>query len=657
MFAFFAHYLSTFYLFWTKVRPWWQRVFPWVLVLLPAAALLRLITLHAVNIPFLDDWMFVQMDAKAARGELTWQDFFVVQMEHRMAFVRGVIMAFHKLFPADYTKQMYFSWVLLLGTAVNVFLLVRRTTGARLAEFWPVMVLASVTIFTPVQHQIVLWAMMFQVAAPAFFLSTSLNMQLTPRPLWLRFSAGILCALCATLSFATGILLWVVPLPLLFLPGVIRGRAARWVYVGLWLAVFAVTMGLYFHDLKNETDPQFSYKQGEQETMGRNIAAFVKQPVPAAAFVLRLLGCHLARGTALPVMDVSLVIGATSVILWVAAALYWWRRFEDLLLRRALLPWLLFGGYSIGAAGLIALGRVWATNTGENAITARYVIHAVPLTVSLIVLAWLIARDVWRLLPAWRLQAVQIPTVAAFVLMALQAISWAHGGNIMGVWASSRLRGAANVLFYNTINNTEGDIAGNRHLARLANELQLLDPPMLQDRRLENFEIQTDLLSANTAAFESLSIKSQDGGSGGEARFGVARGYACLPGRRRVADAVLFAYRSPESGWQIFHVAQVAGLPIYLMPALARDMQFIHVPGGEMGRGGIAGFEARFDLVQLPPGEHEIMAWAYDHRERSVRPMAGFFKVNTNGGKVTILGRSQQTAVLDALRLKTLSRQ
>jgi hypothetical protein len=653
------------------LHPWWGRhgatvrvILCWLAVLLPVILLARLIERHAVNIPFLDDWMFVQMDEKAAQGfvptfakdevKLTFQDFFIVQMEHRMAFVRAIIMVCHWLFPANYVVMMWITWAMLLGTAVNVFLLLRRTTGAKFADFWPVMALATITLCTPLQWQIVLWAMMFQVAAPAFFLSLSLLVQLAPRPLWLRFAVGCICAWCATLSFASGILLWLLPLPLLFLPGVIREKKARWFYTGLWLLVFGVTMGLYFHDLKNETDPRFSYKQGEQETLGRDFKAFSRDPQKSAAFLLRLVGCHLSRGTSVATMDASLVIGSVSVLLWMAALCYWWRRFSDVDVRRALLPWLLFGAYSIGTAGLIALGRVWATRSGDNAITARYVIHAVPLTVSLIVLIWLIARDVSRNHPRSRRYALQMLAASAFVLFMLQANAWAHGIRMMGLWESSRLRGAANALFYNTIHSTEGDIAPNRSLARLADKLGLLDPPMLTDTRLDNFRLTPQLLRQTTAQFRALTIEKDLDEEEKDVMFGIARGFACLPGRERVADAVIFTRRDPESGhWEIFHVTQVSGLPLSDLETRARDFQFIHIPGVHMAEEGVAGFEGKFDLRQLidPQNptvtEHEVMAWAYDHREQRVFPMSGYFRINAANGRVKKLGSDPASVHLE----------
>ena len=621
----------------------------WLAVLLPAVWLLVLIGNHGVNIPFLDDWMFVQMDDKAAQGTLGWHDYFVVQMEHRMAFVRAVIMLCHHWFPANYIVMMWITWGLLLGTAVNVFLLLRRTTGARFSYFWPVMTLVTLAIFTPVQYQIVLWPMMFQVAAPAFFLSLSFIFVLAPRPLWMRFLVGVIGAACATLSFATGILLWLLPIPLFFLPGVFRHTRTKWIYCGLWIVVFLVSMGLYFHNLKNETDPQFSYKQGDQETLGRDFKAFFSDPGKSAAFVMRLMGSHLARGTSISAMDASLVIGTTSFLLWFGAVLYWLWAYRDVKLRRALLPWLLFGAYSIGAGCLVALGRAWATKSGENAISSRYVIHAVPMTVSLIVVVWIILRELRKINPKWRKRVVQAMAAAAFTLVSLQAISWAHGMRMMAVWESSRLRGAANTLFYRTVWNTEGDIAANRKLARRADELGLLNPPMLTNTRLDNFKLVPELLGATTGQFRTLSLeKVQDKEGEPEVIFGIARGFASLPARERVADAILFTYRLPKDGsWEIFHVAQVMALPLYMLQTLSRDMQFIHLPGAHLAEEGVAGFEARFDLRQLPPGEYDIMAWAYDHRERKVFPMTGYFRLNSLHGRVKKLGSDPASVHLD----------
>src|SRR4029078_12657224 len=138
------------------------------------------------------------------------------------AFVRMGIMILHKIWPTDYTKWMWVSWVLLVGTYVNIALLLRKKTGQYFRVWWPLLALSGLAVFSPVQYRIVLWAMMFQVACPAFFLSTALVAVKSDMALWLRWVLGVFCASCATQSFASGILVWLLPLPLVWFGGIIR---------------------------------------------------------------------------------------------------------------------------------------------------------------------------------------------------------------------------------------------------------------------------------------------------------------------------------------------------------------------------------------------------------------------------------------------------
>ena len=616
-----------------------------ILVCLPALALLLLIREHRVNIAFLDDWMFVHMFEKDVLGTLTLQDYFMVQMEHRMAFVRGVIMLFHQIWPTDWTKQMFFTWVLLALTQLNLAVLVRRTTGKTFLACWPFLVIIGITVFSPVQYRIVLWAMMFQVACPGFFLSLALMSLVSPWPLWLRWVVGVLAASCATQSFASGILVWLLPLPLVWFTSYIREPRMRHIFGGLWLAVFAVTMSLYFTGLKNEVDGAFSYKQGDEETLRSDLSGFFKKPGQSIPYVMRFLGSHLGRGTSLPVMDASLTVGAISTLLYAGALGYliWnWRRVD---LRDRLMPWLLFGAYSIGAGCLVAMGRMWASSNGDNAVAPRYVIHAVPLTVSLIILVWQIFRD-------WQKQhrhsvpwMSRVAVGAAVTLVCMQGASWLYGCRLMEMWESSRLRGAVTTRFLKVMPNMDGNVPLNPHYAALADDLGLLDPPMLKDLTLNNFKLAPKLLSSNTAQLKQIEIGVDDDGY-----YGVARGFACLSSRTRVADGVFLAWRIPKMGrWEIFHVAQVSAMPLFLLETLSKDTQFVHIPGTHVGQEGLAGFSGKFPLNAIPEGVHDIMAWAYDARRGIAYPMVGYFELDTRGPrpKMKRLGLNPATVHLE----------
>ena len=636
-----------------RVWPALCLVLRWLLVLLPVAGLFLLIRKYAVNIPFLDDWMYIGMFEKERAGTLTVHDFFMVQMEHRMAFVRAMMIVFYKLFPGNWTIHMFFSWLLLGLTYVNVALLLKKTTEQTFRTWWPLLALAGLTIFCPVQYRIVLWTMMFQVAALSFFLSTSLVALLSGLPLWLRWVIGVVCASCATQAFASGILLWLLPLPLVWLTSAVKGTRARVIFTVLWLIVFSVTMKLYFTNLVNEVEPMFAYKQGEEETMHKDVKGMLQDPARSGSYVFRFLGNHLSRGSSFSIMDASLVIGAVSFGLYLAALGYlaWqWRREE---LRTRLLPWLLFGAYSIGTGTLVAMGRMWASRAGDNAISPRYVIHAVPLTVALIALVWIIAQDVMTRRPELKGGAQRFIQSSGMALLAVLILSWAQGWRLMDMWHSSRLRGAVNTRFFNVLYQVEDTVPANRDHARRAEKMGLLNPPMLKDRMLSNFRLEPMLLSSNTASFRSLRIEVAEEEVDGVVKqtyVGELEGFACLRGRDRVADGVFFTRRIPEDGsWEIFHVVQVSGMPLYLIDTLNKDTQFVHVPSGHIAQDGLAGFTGSFVMSQLPPGVHDIMAWAYDADEDSVYPMAPFYQLDNRSPvpRVKRLGMNPASVHID----------
>lgn len=607
----------------------WMRWTAALLILLPPIGLAALIAEHQVNIPFLDDWMFTEMLQKAREGKLALHDFWKAQMEHRISFVRLVILARHWLWPTDVRPQFWVSWLMLVGTGINVAVLMRHSLDG-FRRWWLPMLLASMILFTPLQYQVVLWAMMFQVACPVFFFSTAMVVVMSRRlPAWLRFAIAVLCTECGTLSFASGLQIWVLSIPLILWAAPFPQPRQRWSFLAAWLVVFAATAGLYFYDLKNEADPAFSYGSGEEETMQGHVGGLMSDPGRGTAFVLGFLGGHLARGTGAPIFDLAKWIGGASLLLFAAFAVWWLIRFRDASLRTRWLPWLLLGGYSIGAAVLTALGRAWATKDADGSIAARYVIHAVPLTVALIVLGCLAAEEWQRQRPQCVLRVVMGKAIAASALFMLLLNGWIHGAQIMEVWESSRLRGATNTLFFNVL-EVEGNVAPSRPRAAWMNELGLLNPPMLKNSRLDNFKISGDTPGRGTARLDDVRI------------FGnkiTASGIAGLHGRRRVADGIFITYRDDAGAWIIFHVTQVRQMPLYLDGALDRDLRFTHVPDTSKRLGeALTAFTGACGLDRIPPGRREVRAWIFDYTKQTAYPMDGRFMVDATAREAKKLG-------------------
>ena len=598
----------------------WKRCLVWLLISLPPLGLGLLIREHQVNYPYLDDWMFVSMFEKAKLGTLTFHDFWMAQMEHRIAFVRALILLRHWLSPLDLTPQYWMSWAFITGTVINVLLLMKRTFGD-IRRWWLPMFLCAMILCTPLQYQIVLWAMMFQVASLAFFLSTTIVVLLSGRlPVWVRFVVAVLCAECGTLSFASGLETWVLMIPLILWAAPFSSQRQRWIFLGAWAAVFAATAGVYFHNLKNEADPAFSYGAGEEEVLQEHVGGFLSDPVRGIKFILGFLGGHVARGTSAPLFELSMILGGISLALIAVFSVWWLVRFRDVEMRKRWLPWLLFGGYSVGTAVLTAMGRAWATKYGESSVSARYVIQAIPLTVSLIVLGCLAAEEWQKRRPECHLRVLMGKCIAATAVLLIFSNGWLHGTQIMGVWESSRLRCATSALFFNVL-ETEGNIVGNQPRAVALNKMGLLDPPLLKNTRLDNFHVETNKVSASSARFDRIAVA--------EGKI-VASGIAALPRRARAADGVFLGYQDDHGDWIIFHVTQVRQMPMYLYESLDRDLRQTHKPDGSKHLGqALASFTGTCPIARIPPGRREVRAWAYDYRKKTAYAMEGRFMVDS----------------------------
>lgn len=598
----------------------WKRCLVWFLIALPPLGLALLIREHKVNFPYLDDWMFVSMLEKAKLGTLTFHDFWMAQMEHRIAFVRALILIRHWLSPLDLSPQYWLSWAFITGTAINVLLLMRRTFGD-IRRWWMPMFLSSMILFTPLQYQIVLWAMMFQVAGLAFFLSTAMVALLSERlPAWTRFAVAVICAECGTLSFASGLQTWILMIPLIIWAAPFTSQRQRWIFLGVWIGVFAATAGVYFHNLKNEADPAFSYGAGEEEVLKEHVGGFLSDPRRGVRFIAGFLGGNIARGTSAPLFLFSMILGAISLVMISIFSIWWLLRFRDVEMRRRWLPWLLFGGYSVGTAVLTAMGRAWATQYGESSLSARYVIHGIPLTVSLIVLGCLAAEELQKRRPQCHQRVLMGKCIAATALFLIFANGWMHGAQIMEVWESSRLRGATSALFFNVL-ETEGNIVSNHTRAVPLNDLGLLNPPFLKNTRLDNFQVASKKLSASYARLDRMAVA--------EGKL-VAYGIAALQRHTRVADGIFLGYKDDKGDWIIFHVTQVRQMPMYLYESLDRDLRHTHIPLGSKSLGqALASFTATCPISRIPPGRREVRAWAFDYRKKTAYPMEGRFIVDS----------------------------
>lgn len=466
---------------------------------------------------------------------------------------------------------------------------------------------------------------------PTAFLTSALVLfHLRFRPA-LKF---VLCAICAVLashSFASGIQVWFLMVPLiLWSEAIADGTVRKRFFIGWGLAA-AITMGLYFHGLTNQAQEEFSYHQGHEETLTKHMGAFIGSPINSSRFVLIFAGALLGRGSFADLKDATLVTGVVLVGMLVFAIVFAFRHFKDHSLRTRLLPWLVLGVYTCGTGAMVGLGRLYASINMDGALWNRYTVHAVPISVAAVVMVFIVCADMVSSRPDLlaRLQMAKSGLVGAFLI--LIACGWSYGLKQMEAWNSSRLRDATCQLFAKVLRHPDidGPTTGNLHYASRMDDLGLLQPAMLKNRMLSNFSFNETAISPRTARLDVLETS-------GHRKF-EAEGFAFLPGHERVADGVFLTYRNEKDEWVIFSVGQVKEPPMYLNRFLSVDMQFLHQPFKSF-RHVYGSFNIRFDIEEIPPGRWEIAAWAFDFKKQTARRIPGRFKIDTMNASVAPFG-------------------
>lgn len=602
-------------------------VIRFLLVLIPIVTCAWLVRRGATDVRYYDDWMMAETLVKYEDGTLTWHDIFAVQMEHRLAVPRLIMLGLHITFGKDMRWEIAATFLFLCGTAFNLVWLLRRATGlSEVRQWWLPAMMMFLVLFSPVQWQTLLWPICFTSVIPGFCLTLAMVFWFSRLSRPAALTGAFVCALAATLTFASGLLIWVLMVPTILMAKPEMPTLTRWKYVAAWLVLAIVSLGTYFHDFENAVRPEFAYNQGNAVTMSHNVSVFLSNPSRAVNFVLTFLGCHLMRGLHRNSIEFAWLLGLFSVLLFAAAllSLAYWRRRDGAAWSRAL-PWLLLGFHSAGTGGMIAMGRMWVTRSLAQAVTARYSAYSLYLTLGLIGLAALATAGGVAKREHWlgrRYQWHQVGVFCAAWFIGLETIIWSYGSRMMSEWQSTRRQGQAELLFvkvikpYGYLNPLASDGSYVADIALKLDKHGMLSPKPLKSLVLgKDLKIGKHELEKDHGLFTSLWLDKREGAV-------KCEGYAVLPGSKRAADAIVFATRDRKSGdWRFFGFAEMETCPSYLHESTVRDLEFIS--SNRWTPDVTAKWGNDVYLVDgPPPPDAEITAWAMDVTSRRVYRIA-----------------------------------
>ncbi len=566
----------------------------WGCLIVPAILSGLIVGANAVDVPMWDDWERGPLLRKWHEGTLGFSDLYAAHIQHRMVLPRILLIALNSMSGGDLRWEIAATFGIVCITGLLLALLIRRT----IADRWDAVVavfLVSAILFCPVQYQNFLWPIQTAFVMPALFLAAALLAWTSRLGPWWRWGLMAMCAVLGTHTFAHGMMLWPTLLPLLLLSpsaGTLRSRV--WL-AGAWIALTAVVMGMYFHELKNTSHPIHAYRNDTEGAA--SFRGILENPGNVPIFLMRMLGSLLGRTPGLDVREASHWIGGGVLVLYALACLLFLLRYKDGALREKALPWMVAGGFGLLCAAAVTLGRCGVSPL-SRALTTRYIGMTQFLLIGLCVLLPLLSRG--RRFPNG--MPAPVWSLAGALSLSL-ALTWVEGKHLSESWASARRAARAQLALVHVARPSYLTlIDGNEEFllkqVRFIGERGWFTPPLLTEPWLEAFAISRSGTSKSKAAI--FPAQHRPDGSV------VVSGFAYVPGTQRPADAVILCSREGER-WRMRSVAD-PDLPPAGRETFALDYEFTswHKPGHENLPGWTRTFPAPPDT-----GE-EWSAWILD---------------------------------------------
>jgi hypothetical protein len=574
-------------------------VVPILVGLCPIALTLRIMRGNWTSVPYYDEWWTPGRHIVSfLQGTLRFADLFQQHNESRKLFPNiyylGLVAVTGRW---DVKDAMVLMLVLACLGSLLVFALLRQTTTFDLPERLWVWSIINVVFFCPALYENFLWGIQLEPLTPGVVLVAALTINLSQLQFGLKILANSALALLATYSYANGMLLWALAIPIYTIQRSVRTKDRIW-NSSAWYAFYAfpgtLSVAFYFHHYVHPPQhPPF--------------AVSLSNAVPLSHFLLVLIGNLFVVPGADPLFFGCFFVGIFAAL--VVAAIRVTRREGNF--RRAY-PWVAIAAYALLSGAIIASGRM---HFGIGSATApRYAVVVVFFYIGLAGLAVSLydARVTSRHPIKPRLVFASGLTIGIFT----------------AGWLSSFSTQLAHVK---VVREERKDLA-----------LAVQWIPAIPDNPdLAFAKVRPEMVAEKAVALskynalrpclipQSLASIVRENSPDGDPSVGILRtarfsndhrllltGVAWLPYRNARADCVVVGYINSDDGLTPFTVFQ----PTYMRERLKGRFEFKHLPS--------SGFAASIDPANLPMRKLILRAWAIDLRIKRAFPIAGAITVD-----------------------------
>jgi hypothetical protein len=545
-----------------------------------------LVLKNSVNVPYWDDWdtpgLLIQ---KISQGGLTFQDWFHQANESRPIFPRLIFIILAYLTGWDLRYQMLLTFLLACLIAFNVFYLSQKTVDTNPIKLLFLNTLANLFIFTPVSENW-LWGIQTITFIPIACMTTYAVIFYSNLSNITKLLIGMGLATISTFSYANGMLIWILALPVLFLSNgspLSAWKKKKW-FLGLWLAGFVANVSLYFYNY-------------HKPAISSNFLEAVIHPFKAVGYFFAFLGSPLGIHS----LILSQRIGFILVLLFVLVCVYLWKFRQDGSLVYRMTPWLVIASYNLSSGLMATAGRVGSGV--EQALAPRYITFSVWLGVALIYLIAIVfqdaeARNFWTSKSKLIAKPIAYGLTLTFFYFSLN--SFIYGANLMAIQRQERIYGKSCLLLINvfpeqaciqtTIYPHYFEYTKDR--AKLFSELGFLTPKLVDSSIFQRLEKQGQKATNSYGELEQFTKLNLENY--------IIVGWAIIPERKKPADSVILTYEQSDDSVTPFAIVKINGLRPDIATAFHQSNYRY------------SGWQANFPSDKIPTQATQMTLWAFD---------------------------------------------
>jgi hypothetical protein len=308
--------------------------------LFPIVLMLHHVRANWLPLPFWDEWHTPGSQFESwCRGTLTISELFSQHNESRKFFPRLLYFALASVGGWDVRKEVTVFFLEVCFLAALLWQLLRRTPGSTTLSAlitWTVMMFLC---FSSVQFENFLYGIQLEPVFPGVAVVAMASVNLSRLSFRSKTLANLSLAFLATYTFANGMLLWVLGLPLTEQSDS-TSRRKRLLWCTIYVFSAALAIACYFIGYKKPSyHPDF---------------ASIRNALDLAHYLILWIGAYFASDYVNPFIF-GIVAGAFFVVMMGSAIIAVVRDPQD---GRTFYPWLLIGAYPLLTGIITAFGRL-----------------------------------------------------------------------------------------------------------------------------------------------------------------------------------------------------------------------------------------------------------------------------------------------------------